>query len=87
MRSHGFGKLIGFYDDNHISIEGDTETAVSEDVVKTRLHRARAMLRDNLYRRAGVTLDSLFAFGNTRCDRVVAAVMVRTAESVVELIV
>ena len=48
---------------------------ISEDNVKTRLHRARTLLRDNLYRRAGVTLDSLFAFGNARCDRVVAAVM------------
>jgi len=48
---------------------------VSDDLVKTRLHRARATLRDNLYRRAGITLDSIFAFGNSRCDRVVAAVM------------
>jgi RNA polymerase sigma-70 factor, ECF subfamily len=58
-----------------------TETAeclsLTEDVVKTRLHRARTILRDNLYRRAGVTLETLFAFGNTRCDRVVAAVMAR----------
>ena len=28
----GSGKLIGFYDDNHISIEGDTALAFSEDV-------------------------------------------------------
>ena len=28
----GLGKLIGFYDDNHISIEGDTDLAFSEDV-------------------------------------------------------
>lgn len=48
---------------------------ISEDLVKTRLHRARSLLRDNLYRRAGVTLDSVFAFGNARCDAVVAAVM------------
>lgn len=54
---------------------------VTEDLVKTRLHRARAMLRDNLYRRAGVTLDSLFAFGNSRCDRVVAVVMERLPTS------
>lgn len=52
---------------------------VSEEVVKTRLHRARAALRDNLYRRAGVTLDSIFTFGEARCDRVVAAVMARIA--------
>ena len=50
---------------------------ISEDLVKQRLHRARAMLRENLYQRAGVTLASLFAFGNARCDRVVAEVMAR----------
>lgn len=48
---------------------------VSEDLVKTRLHRARTLLRDRLYRRAGVSLSSLFAFGNERCDRVVGRVM------------
>ncbi|MGZ4810498.1 MAG: RNA polymerase sigma factor [Thermoanaerobaculia bacterium] len=50
---------------------------VSEDLVKTRLHRARAMLRDRLYERAGVTLQSIFEFGNARCDRLVAEVMDR----------
>jgi len=53
---------------------------ISEDLVKTRLHRARTMLRDNLYKRAGVTMESIFAFGNARCDRVVAAVMSRITE-------
>lgn len=48
---------------------------ISTDVVKTRLHRARAMLRDALYRRAGVGLQSIFSFGSRRCDRVVARVM------------
>ena len=28
----GLGRLIAFYDDNHISIEGDTKLAFSEDV-------------------------------------------------------
>jgi len=28
----GLGRLIAFYDDNHISIEGDTKLALSEDV-------------------------------------------------------
>ena len=51
--------------------------SVTEDVIKTRLHRARTMLRDNLYRSAGITLDTLFTFGNARCDRLVAAVMAR----------
>jgi RNA polymerase sigma-70 factor (ECF subfamily) len=48
---------------------------VSEDLVKTRLHRGRTLLRDNLYRRAGVSLESVFTFGNARCDRVVGFVM------------
>lgn len=29
----GLGKLIAFYDDNHISIDGDTEIAFTEDVL------------------------------------------------------
>lgn len=48
---------------------------ISEDLAKTRLHRARTRLRENLYRRAGITLASIFQFGNERCDRVVAGVM------------
>jgi RNA polymerase sigma-70 factor (ECF subfamily) len=49
--------------------------SVSEDVVKQRLHRARTLLRDNLYARAGVTFEHVYSFGNARCDRVVAFVM------------
>jgi len=48
---------------------------VSTDVVKTRLHRARTMLRDALYQRAGLGLHTIFSFGAQRCDRVVARVM------------
>lgn len=55
--------------------ETATCLGISEDLVKTRLHRARTVLRDNLYRRAGVTASSLFEFGNARCDRVVGRVM------------
>jgi RNA polymerase sigma-70 factor, ECF subfamily len=50
---------------------------VSTDVVKTRLHRARTMLRDALYDRAGLGLKTMFTFGAQRCDRVVASVMAR----------
>ena len=39
---------------------------ISTDVVKTRLHRARTMLRDALYRRAGVGLQSIFTFAASR---------------------
>ncbi|MEA2490434.1 MAG: hypothetical protein QOH21_2226 [Acidobacteriota bacterium] len=48
---------------------------ISTDLVKTRLHRARTMLRNALYRRAGVGLQTIFTFGAHRCDRVVARVM------------
>lgn len=45
-----------------------------EDAVKTRLHRARALLREELYERAGVSAPTAFSFHLTRCDRVVSAV-------------
>ena len=48
---------------------------VSEDVVKTRLSRARAALQRDLLEHAGAAAASAFTFGLARCDRVVAAVM------------
>jgi len=50
---------------------------VSEDVVKTRLLRARGRLRDELHARAGPAIASAFPFGAARCDRVVDAVLRR----------
>jgi RNA polymerase sigma-70 factor, ECF subfamily len=50
---------------------------VSEDVVKTRLHRARLLLRKELFDRAGLLRQDAFAFHASRCDRVVAAVFAR----------
>jgi RNA polymerase sigma-70 factor (ECF subfamily) len=55
--------------------EAATCLDVSEDAIKTRLSRARAMLRDAITSRAGLTLGSVYPFGSSRCDRVVAAVM------------
>jgi RNA polymerase sigma-70 factor, ECF subfamily len=46
----------------------------SEDVVKTRLHRARVLLRRALMARAGSEAGDAFRFHAVRCDRVVAAV-------------
>jgi len=78
--SDGFRSVFVLRDVEGLSTAETADTlGISEDLVKTRLHRARTQLRDNLYRRAGVTLDSLFAFGNARCDSVVAAVMARLA--------
>ncbi len=50
---------------------------VSEDVVKTRLSRAKAALRRDLLERVGVGASQAFAFHQSRCDRVVAAVFER----------
>jgi RNA polymerase sigma-70 factor (ECF subfamily) len=50
---------------------------VSEDVVKTRLHRARALLREDLFERAGLSARNVFSFAGGRCDRIVAAVLAR----------
>ena len=50
---------------------------VSEDVVKTRLSRARAALRNALIRRTGAKAGEVFRFYRPRCDRVVAGVLAR----------
>lgn len=52
---------------------------VSDDVVKTRLSRARAALRRDLLDRAGAALPDAFRFERPRCDRVVAGVLARIA--------
>ncbi len=57
----------------------DTAVALelSEEAVKVRLHRARAMLRRELFQRVGATSSAAFQFPATRCDRVTHAVMRR----------
>jgi RNA polymerase sigma-70 factor (ECF subfamily) len=50
---------------------------LSEDVVKTRLVRARAQLRHRVAEEIGRGARDLFAFAAPRCDRVVAAVLAR----------
>ncbi len=50
---------------------------LSDETVKTRLHRARKMLRKDLYARAGMTITSAFVFMGERCDRVVKGVFER----------
>jgi RNA polymerase sigma-70 factor (ECF subfamily) len=50
---------------------------ISEDLVKTRLSRARAALRRDLIDRMGDAASSSFTFLRPRCDRVVAAVLDR----------
>jgi RNA polymerase sigma-70 factor (ECF subfamily) len=50
---------------------------VSEDVVKTRLHRARGALRERLLQVVGQGAGEAFHFEAPRCDRVVAGVFAR----------
>ena len=59
----------------------DTAEALelSEENVKVRLHRARALLRRELFARAGAQRGNAFSFMGARCDRMVEAVMRRLA--------
>jgi RNA polymerase sigma-70 factor (ECF subfamily) len=50
---------------------------VSEDVVKSRLTRARHAMQKDLLERTGAAAVTAFTFGQARCDRVVAAVLAR----------
>ncbi|MGE5205834.1 MAG: RNA polymerase sigma factor [Chlamydiota bacterium] len=60
----------------------DTAEALelTEENVKVRLHRARALLRRELFARAGEQRSQTFPFMGARCDRMVEAVMRRIAE-------
>lgn len=68
--------------DGLTTAETATILEVEENVVKTRLHRARALLRDAIERRIGQQGDDAYAFEARRCDRVVTAVLSRLAEIV-----
>jgi RNA polymerase sigma-70 factor (ECF subfamily) len=50
---------------------------VGAETVKTRLHRARAFLRKEIHRRAGIAAADVFPFHLSRCDRVVEGVLKR----------
>jgi RNA polymerase sigma-70 factor (ECF subfamily) len=50
---------------------------ISEMAVKTRLHRARASLRDELFSRIGAAALPPFSFDGARCDRIVESVLSR----------
>ncbi|HZR65006.1 MAG TPA: RNA polymerase sigma factor [Terriglobales bacterium] len=56
---------------------------ITEENVKVRLHRGRAMIRKGLFSRVGESAKDAFPFMGTRCDRVVERVMrnIGTAES------
>jgi RNA polymerase sigma-70 factor, ECF subfamily len=50
---------------------------ITEETVKTRLHRARRLLRHRLERTVGAAFQGAFAFGAQRCDRIAAITMDR----------
>jgi RNA polymerase sigma-70 factor (ECF subfamily) len=50
---------------------------ISEGAVKVRLHRARALLRKEIYAQTGAATAAAFQFDGARCDRIVSAVSQR----------
>lgn len=60
------------------------ETAAALDLteqnVKVRLHRGRAMMRDRLFARVGGSGKHAFPFMGTRCDRIVSSVFAKLDE-------
>lgn len=58
---------------------------LGEEAVKTRLHRARAMIRRAVTARIGAVAAGSFQFQAPRCDRVVAAVLARIAQVPAEI--
>jgi RNA polymerase sigma-70 factor (ECF subfamily) len=50
---------------------------LTEEAVKTRLHRSRALLRRSLEDRAGPAMAEAYTFLGDRCDRTVARVLAR----------
>ena len=54
---------------------------IPEATVRTRFFRARGMLRESLSREIDLAHGDAFAFAGARCDRIIANVMARLAES------
>ncbi len=64
-----------------MSIEETAELlGLRPQTVKTRLHRARALLRGDLERRVGPLLTDVFPFDGARCQRMADAVVARLRE-------
>ena len=64
-----------------LSVEETAEVlGVPEATVRTRLFRARGMLRESLAQDIDLAERDVFAFGGVHCDRVVASVLARLGE-------
>jgi RNA polymerase sigma-70 factor (ECF subfamily) len=59
------------------TVETAETLGLSEEAVKTRLHRARALLRQVLEERLGPAVTEAYSFMGDRCDRTVARVLER----------
>jgi RNA polymerase sigma-70 factor (ECF subfamily) len=61
-----------------MSVEETAEIlGLKPETVKTRLHRARALLRDNVERKIGPVVMEAFPFAGKRCERLTDAVVRR----------
>src|SRR6201999_4590688 len=49
--------------------------ALKPETVKTRLHRARSMLRENVAKKIGPVVMEAFPFAGKRCERLTEAVL------------
>jgi RNA polymerase sigma-70 factor, ECF subfamily len=56
--------------------------SLKRETVKTRLHRARSMLRDNVEKKIGPVVIDAFPFAGRRCERLTEAVLKRLALTV-----
>ena len=76
-----FRLVLVMRDVEEMSIE---ETAsflgIRPETVKTRLHRARRLLRESLDERLASTLKDTFPFAGARCERITETVLARLAE-------
>ena len=77
----GYRSVLMMRDIEELSTSETAEClSLSEENVKVRLHRARALLRRELYAKAGKSRSSAFAFMGERCDRVVSKVLSRISK-------
>ena len=61
-----------------MSVEETSELlGIKPETIKTRLHRARQLVRDQLEKEIGPVLMDAFPFDGRRCERMTEAVMKR----------
>ena len=64
-----------------MSVEDTAELiGIRPETVKTRLHRARRLIREELEERIGPVLMDAFPFAGRRCERMTEAVMQRLSK-------